>query len=301
VAVIILNWRHAEDTLACLASLNDSTYPRLKILVVDNGSQDGSVERIRSVCPDISILALTENLGYAGGNNAGLALALQGEAEWFYLLNDDITLDADCISVLMEAVQAGERVGIAGPTVYHASEMNLIQSAGGGLDGRWRTHHLQQNQLDTGGETTPRPVEWINGCAILVSRQVIEQIGLLDERFFMYYEEADWCLRAGEAGWKIWHVPKARVWHKGVQPDYRPGPYITYYMARNRLKFLSKHSAPLSAWLAAWMDTARAVGGWTVHPDRDQAIEHRRAMIRGVVDYLRGRSGWVNPADFFAS
>jgi GT2 family glycosyltransferase len=134
-------------------------------------------------------------------------------------------------------------------------------------------------------------VDYISGCAILVKRQVIEQIGGLDERLFYYWEETDWCARAREHGWKVLFAPQARLWHKGVQRDYRPGPNVTYYNTRNRFMFLSKHHAPFLVWLYAWLRTLLTLASWTVKPQWRQMREHRDAMWQGALDFLRKRWG----------
>ncbi len=122
-------------------------------------------------------------------------------------------------------------------------------------------------------------------------REVIEAIGMLDERFFYYWEETEWCLRAAKAGWGIMHVPNAKLWHKGVQRDYRPSPYVTYYSTRNRFLMLAKHHAPLSAWMLAWWQTMRTLASWSVKPRWRAMHQHRDAMWRGMLDFLRRRWG----------
>jgi hypothetical protein len=167
----------------------------------------------------------------------------------------------------------------------------VIQSAGGVLDKRWLAVHLGQNEPDSGQYSQPRFVDYISGCAILVKRPVIEQIGGLDERLFYYWEETDWCTRAREHGWKVLFAPQAKLWHKGVQRDYRPGPNVTYYNTRNRLLFLSKHHAPFSVWLYAWLRTLLTLLSWTVRPRWREMRSHRDAMWQGVLDFLRKRWG----------
>jgi GT2 family glycosyltransferase len=114
---------------------------------------------------------------------------------------------------------------------------------------------------------------------------------MIDPRYFYYWEETEWCLRAGRAGWRIWHVPAAKVWHKGVQRDYRPKPTVTYYATRNRLLTLSKHHAPLAVWVAAWIQILRTMTSWTVRSRWRSMHEHRHAMGRGVIDFLLQRWG----------
>ena len=291
VISIILNTNRRDDTLACLESLSKSTYTNLKIIVLDNSSTDGSVEAIHSTHPDVQIIGLTENNGYAGNNNVGIEAALKQGADWVYVLNEDIVLDHECLEKLIEIGESDQKIGIVGPMVYHHDEPDMIQSAGGMLGKNWESIHLGKNELDQGHFREPHQVEWISGCAILVRRDVIEQVGPLDKDYFIYWEETEWCIRAGLAGWKIFHVPEAKIWHKGVQRDYQPKPYVTYYSTRNHLFTLSKHHASLTARLYTWKNLLRTLVSWSIKPKWRNKRDHRNALWRGMVDYLLHRSG----------
>jgi GT2 family glycosyltransferase len=291
VIVVILNTNRRADTLACLASLALSTYPAQEIVVVDNASTDGSLEAVGSAFPAVHTLPLAENRGYAGNNNAGIAWALEHGAEWVLVLNEDTVLAPDCVARLVEAGESGPRVGIVGPTVYHFDEPTVIQSAGGNLSRGWLPQHRGQNQADTGQFAAAEPVDWLSGCGLLVRRALIEQVGVLDERFFIYWEEVDWCLRAARAGWRLLHAPQARLWHKGVQRHYHPAPGVTYYSTRNRLLLLAKHHAPLGVRLAAVAALLRTLASWTLRPKWRHLRPHRDAMLRGLSDFARHRWG----------
>ncbi len=288
---IVLNYNRRDDTLACLASIVDNTYINHKTIVLDCKSTKGLVEAIRVKFPDVQIIVLDKNLGYAGNNNVGIHAALEQGAEWVFVLNEDTILDVDCIAKLVEVGESDPTIGIVGPMVYHFNEPDIIQSAGGVFDKYLRGYHLAQNQTDTGQFTHPHPVDWISGCAIMVRRSVIEQVGMIDERFFCYVEETEWCYRTKKAGWKIIHVPSAKLWHKGVQRDYKPKPMVTYYATRNRLLMLYKHHAPLSAWIAAWGFIIRTLMSWTIKPKWRSMRAHRDAMWRGAIDFIRRRWG----------
>jgi GT2 family glycosyltransferase len=291
VVTVILNTNRREDTLACLASLERGTYNNHKVIVLDNNSSDGSVEAIRSSFPAAQIIKLQKNLGYAGNNNVGIAAALALGAEWVFVLNEDTMLAPDCLSQLVQVGNSDPHIGIVGPMVYHYNESTVIQSAGGKLGRDWQAWHLGQNEPDRGQFPLPHRVDWISGCAILVRRQAIEQIGMLDERFFYYWEETEWCLRARKFGWRILHVPQAKLWHKGVQRDYQPNPGVTYYATRNRFLMLAKHRAPLRAWLVSWGQTLRTLASWSIKPQWRSKRAHRDAMWQGTLDFLRRRWG----------
>ena len=291
VVSIILNSSRRADTLECLASLDAGAYQPHTALVLDNASTDGSVEAIQAAFGSTHILPLAENRGYAGNNNLGLRWALDHGADWVLVLNEDTVLAPDCLARLVEVGESDPRVGIVGPMVYHYDEPAVIQSAGGALGPYWRAGQIGQNERDQGQYRQPRPVEWIAGCAMLVRRALIEQIGLLDERFFIYWEEIDWCLRAGRAGWRLMHVPAARLWHKGVRRDYRPPPAVTYYTTRNQFLLLSKHRAPLKVWLAAAATALRTLTSWSLKPKWRRLRPHRDALLQGLWDFARQRWG----------
>ena len=291
VIAVILNTNRREDTLDVLDSLQRNDYPNHRDIVLDNGSRDSSVEAIQSAFPRTQVIELKKNLGYAGNNNIGIQAALEQGADWVLVLNEDTILAPDCLSRLVDTSEADPRIGILGPMVYHHNDPAVIQSAGGRMGDDWQAWHLGQNEQDTGQFGAPHVVEWISGCAMMVRRSLIEQVGALDERFFYYFEETEWCLRAREQGWLIMHVPQAKIWHKGVQVNYQPSPNVTYYSTRNRFLMLSKHNAPARAWAIAWLQTLRTLTSWSIRPKWRLLREHRQAMWQGTLDFLNQRWG----------
>jgi GT2 family glycosyltransferase len=291
IYIVILNSNRRDDTLACLASLAESTYQNQKIIVLDNKSTDGSVEAVRLAFPNVQIINLADNLGYAGNNNVGIEEAIKREADWVLVLNEDTILSPDCLVELVKVGESDPKIGIVGPMVYHHNEPDVIQSAGGMLGKYWQSQHLGKNELDRGQFRSPHPVEWISGCAILVRKAVIQQVGMLDANFFIYWEETEWCIRASRSGWQIVHVPQAKIWHKGVQRDYQPKPSFTYYGIRNHLLLLSKHKAPWDVRLYNWIQILRTFISWSVRPKWKDKREHRDAIWKGIVDFIHHRWG----------
>jgi GT2 family glycosyltransferase len=288
---LILNTNRKDDTLECLESLRNAGCRGLKPVVLDNASTDGSVEAIRAACPETEIVNLTRNLGYAGNNNVGLKLAVERRADWIIVLNEDTVLSPDCVRLMLEAGSRDPRIGVVGPMVYHHNEPDIIQSAGGALTRDWDSFHLGENEQDRGQYSGPRDVDWISGCCIMLRREVIEQVGPIDERFFYYWEETELCIRAARAGWRIVHIPEAKLWHKGVQRNYQPKPSVTYYKTRNRLLTLSKHRAPVPVRLRAWGEVARTLASWSMKPQWRHMRPHRDAMLKGIRDLCLRRWG----------
>jgi GT2 family glycosyltransferase len=291
ICAVILNTNRREDTLECLQSLINNQYPNLHIIILDNASTDGSYEAIQTTYPQVQQVSLTENKGYAGNNNAGIALAMEAQADWIFVLNEDIILAPDALSQLMTVVQELPQVGIIGPLVYHHNEPTIIQSAGGILSARWDSSHLGLNETDHGQYNQPQEVQWISGCAIGVRRLAIEQAGMIDERFFYYWEETEWCLRIRSFGWQALVIPQAKIWHKGVQRDYQPNPNVTYYSTRNRLLLYSKHHPSLRIWLSTGLFFLRTLLSWSLKPRWQNNRQHRDALWQGLTDFLKKRWG----------
>jgi len=291
VAIVILNTNKRDDTLVCLGSLAATTWPTLDVIVLDNRSTDGSVEAIRAAYPWVTLVELTDNRGYAGNNNVGIELAMRRGADWVFVLNEDTTVGPHCVERLVRYGEQHPRVGVLGPLVLHFDEPGCIQSAGGWFDARWQAGHHGENEAECGQFDGPRQVEWVTGCSILVRRSVIEQIGGIDERFFYYWEETEWCLRARRAGWAIVMVPEARLWHKGVTRRYRPSPNVSYYHTRNRLLLMRTHGAPVSRVAIEVLRTIRTLASWSMRPKWRHLREHRRAVAEGLRDFARHRWG----------
>jgi GT2 family glycosyltransferase len=294
VTIIVLNWNGLADTLECLESLSRLDYPAYEMVVVDNGSTDGPPAAIRERFPDVTLIENGENLGFTGGNNVGLRWALEQGADYMLLLNNDTVVAPDFLRLLVEAAEVDSRIGIAGPTIYYHDQPRIIWTAGGGID--WRrgqTWMVGLNERDAGqfGEE-PREVDFVTGCALLVKRAVLERVGLLDDRFFAYYEETEWCVRTQRARFKIVHVPQAKIWHK-IEPNARANsPLVHYYMARNRLLFLKTTGAGMRPWLHTLLaEYLRILLSWTLRPKRRDKRAQRNAVLRATVDFLRGRLG----------
>jgi GT2 family glycosyltransferase len=291
LSVIVLNNNHRDDVMECITSLYQNDYPNLQVIMLDNASTDDSVAIVCKKFPEVQLISLVKNLGYAGNNNVGLQAALTKEADWILILNDDTVLASTCLAQMVRAGESDPNIGIVGPMVYHFDEPEVIQSAGGMLGKKWQSIHLGKDEIDQGQFDSIRPVEWISGCAIMVRRAVLERIGLLDADYFLYWEDTEWCIRASEAGWKIIHVPNAKLWHKGVKRNYQPKPYVTYYVTRNYLFTLAKHNAPLFVRASAFVEIFRTLLSWTLKPRWRSKHDHRDAMWHGLIDFCSHRMG----------
>jgi len=294
VGIVILNWNRRQETLDCLASLGRLEYPDYEIVVVDNGSEDGSAAAIAERQPAVTLIQAQSNLGFAVGNNLGLEYLRRTRAGYFLLLNNDTEVAPDFLLRLVQAAEADPRVGAVGPTIYYDDRPEMIWSAGGLIDWqRGLTEMVGLGQVD-GGQfgMEPRPVDFVTGCALLARMSVLEQVGLLEPRFFAYYEEAEWCVRVTKSGFRVLHVPAAKIWHKIAIEEREASPPVHYYMTRNRLLFLRMTRAGWRAWLnTLLLDYGQRVISWTLRPRWRTKVPQRRAMLRGIVDYYRGQFG----------
>jgi len=295
VGIIILNWRQREQTLNCLASVMRLDYPVdcLKVVLVDNASQDGSVDVVQADYPTVVVIENDENLGYVGGNNVGIRWVLGQGLDYILILNNDTILDSKMLGHLVTAMEEDSSIGIAGPMLFHADEPTVLQSAGGKLDHHWRTSHEGKNEPDIGQFFGIRSVDWLSGCALLVRTKAVLEVGLLDERFFSYWEDVDWCIRMRRLNWQIVNVSQAILWHQGVQRNYHPLPYVTYYMTRNKLLLLRKHKAPFRVWVNTITGMLRTLLSWSVKPKWRSMAEHRNIMLQGFKDFFSHRWGRI--------
>jgi hypothetical protein len=234
VYIILVNWNGKKDTLECLSSLRKVEYDNTRIVVVDNASTDGSVDAIRSEFSSVEILTNTVNLRFAGGNNAGIRHALEHGAHYVLLLNNDTIVDTMFLDELIRTAERDSGVGMVGAKVLYYSYPQRIWFAGGKIHwwSAWVAHDGIREE-DRGQHDTERDVDYITGCCLLARRSVIEQIGMLDEHFFMYGEDVDWGLRAQRAGYRLRVQPKAKIWHKVSSSA---GGHYSWFKNWNKLK-----------------------------------------------------------------
>lgn len=240
VFIIILNWNGWKDTLECLKSLKHNNYP-CRIVVVDNGSTDESVERLEDI-EGIDFLSLKSNWGFSGGNNFGIKYALREGADYVLLLNNDTIVDKNFLKELMREAEKNPRAGLLGAKIYYHDEPEKIWFAGGEISFLGKGTHIGVNEIDKGQYDQVKEVEYITGCCLLVKKEVTDKIGFLDEDYFLYYEDTDYSWRARKAGYDCLFVPRAKIWHKCSAASVEGSASYIYYSARNRLLLLRKNA-----------------------------------------------------------
>ena len=212
--VVILNWNNREMTAECIRSLQSMHTNDYQLIVVDNGSRDGSVDYLKREFPQITVLPQERNLGFAAGCNVGIRHALADEADYVLLLNNDTFVAADFMREMLAAIQGDPRIGAVCPKIYFADQPDLLWYAGADFS-LWTgtPKHRGWKEVDHGQFDRHQEITQATGCAMLVRRSALRDVGLLDEQFWAYAEDLDWSLRFLERGYRLAFAPKARLWH----------------------------------------------------------------------------------------
>lgn len=237
VVAVVVNWNDREATLACLESLCGSAPLRPTIILVDNGSSDGTVTSVEDAFPQVEIVALPANRHFAAGANAGLRRGLQLGADYLWLLNNDVTVAPDALAEMVRLAQADPGVGVVGPRVR--------TPAGTDEMGAWwdltaaRITPAFTRHVPPGATTLT--VDYIWGCAMLVRASVLRHVGLLDERYIAYFEDADFCLRAARAGYRVVASTNSLIWHAGSLTASRRPLWQTWRRAVGRMRFFWRY------------------------------------------------------------
>ncbi len=243
--VMLLNWNDADNSLACLRSVFELDYPNFRVLVVDNGSADGSEQAILTAFPQVELVANGRNLGFAGGANVGLERARRHGAAYVLFVNNDTILDRQLLSELVRSAEAHPRAGLLTPKIYFHHDPTLVWAAGARfvrLPPRVKMIGLKKR--DHPRYDVERRVDYATGCALLIRRQVLDTVGGFDPIYWpIYHEDYDYCARVTAAGWQIWFVPPARMWHKDARSQRGSGTKA-FNLGKNIVPFYLRHFRP---------------------------------------------------------
>ncbi len=248
VVIFVLNWNRKNDTLECLHSLFQLKHANYNLIVIDNASTDGSVEAIKKRYPEIFVIKNDTNLGYAGGNNVGMRYCLVSKAQYFVILNNDTILHPLFLDALVDAAERNLDGGIFGAKALSYSEPDKIWSTGATFSTEVmdfvniREKDMSLSSMEKCEEERAEEIDIAVGYAMLLRTEMLRNIGLFDEDFYLMHEESDLCFRARDSGYKIYHVPNAILWHKGsVSFGGDESPLHQYFWSRNRLLWGKKH------------------------------------------------------------
>jgi GT2 family glycosyltransferase len=293
VFIVVINYNGYNDTIECLESVKKLNYSSYEVLIVDNGSTDGSNRILKSAFPEITLIETGRNLGFAGGSNAGIRHALAERAECIILLNNDTVVDPEFARELVEVSKRNKKGGIFCSKVYFFDKRDVISYAGGNFNpwlgwGRHRGGGMRDEGQFDKVEETARPC----GCSLMVTKEFCEKVGLLDEDFFCYCEDIDWGMRAKREGFKVFYVPGSKVWHKVSKSVGGAGNAISiYYNVRNTLRCLDKSKPlpfPFRHMRYATVPLTNLLGLFTMKIPKISGI---RMIYKGLKDYFSGKFG----------
>lgn len=243
VYVIVLNWNNYEDSKRCVESVQQATYPNLKIVIVDNASADGSGERLRNEFPQHPFVRNEGNLGFSKGCNRGIHVAMEDEdCAYVLLLNNDAVVAPGFLEKAIETAEKDGRIGLVGGKILHSPETKVISYAGGHMN-LWRGMVVIRgfNEKDHGQYDEACEVGFVTGAFMLIKRDVLEKVGLLPEEYFFGIEEWDYSYNVQQHGYKLYYVPEFIAYHTGDGSHWNYDPRFSYISSRSRLIFQEKY------------------------------------------------------------
>ena len=293
LATIIVTHNCVDTMEECLRSLDESTVPS-PLIVVDNASSDGTAAMVRSMSSRATVLEQHENLGFAGGCNLGIRAAQAHHPDYLFFLNPDASVDSHCIETLLAAMDENPELAVVSPTIFNGSSGD-VWYAGADLDlMRSRFDHLSSHRPDgsqqSGVTRTGRPT----GCAMLVRRTVVDEVGYMDPSYFLYWEETEWTLRFKDAGHLVGFVPQASAKHFISSTTGGAGSKIyEYYFLRNRLRLFNEKTGRTRIDLtwSSMLGSARRIARSLRYKGCGSALATSRALALAYVDFWQGRSG----------
>ena len=335
VSIIILNWNGWKDTIECLESLYQITYPNYDVIVVDNGSEDESIQKIKEYCegkikveskffeynPEnkpikyieytgerteaeggkekeiadlpsnkkVIIIKNEKNYGFAEGNNIGMRYALKAlNPDYVLLLNNDTVVDKNILEELVKVAELNAKIGIVGSKNYLYDKPNEIQLAGGLIDYNFANARcIGACSVDKGQYDEIREVDFVDGSALLIKKEMVDKVGMLDPDYFAYWDDPDLCVRAYRGGYKTVYVPKARMWHKVSGTSGRMSPLFVYYTTRNKFLFMKKNATKYQYFKFLFffflIQCPLSLGSFFIYKQRRQI----KAFIKGVIEGVR--------------
>lgn len=285
VAIVIVNYNGYDDTVECVKSIKKINYDNYRIFLVDNASRDKT--RLLNdpfLAQNAEIILSSENLGFSGGNNLAIEKAVKQGYNFILLLNNDTVVEANFLHELVKTAEAHTRIGVVTGKIYYYYQRDTVWSAGGAYD---RTTGLteQYSGKDNGQFDIEKEISFSTGCLMLIPSEVIKQVGKMDESYFLYSEDSDYCQKIMDAGYKLFYTPKAIIYHKVSASTGDRSPIQQRYMMRNNLYMIKRFSEkPFNSYKAiSWHMFKHIVRG-------------RRNLIptlQGYVDFLIGRTGKI--------
>lgn len=298
VATVVLNFNNPEDSIACLESLERQSDLLVQCVLVDNGSTDDSVTKISGIFPNVEIIEIAENLGYAEGNNVGIRYVLEKGYKYIFVLNNDTIVSPDCLGLLLAGIKKSNNVAAVAPISYYFNKPDVIYFAGGKITREGFTKHIGVGKKDIEITDQSSDTEWISGCAILFDSDALINTGLFETKYYLLFEDADWSLRARKLGFRLRLIPKAKIWHK-VSSSFGGTWSISYiyYYTRNNLLWIERNFNLKRRPYLYFHAVKRSLKFIKPKSEMDRnklELIQMKTVIHGIVDYIFRRFGKRN-------
>jgi len=292
VGVVIVNHNLKDSLRATLESFKKVNYPSVTIVVSDNASTDGAQEMVRTLFPDVHLLAHKEEQGYARAASLGMAF-LVDKTKYIFSTTNDVTVDPEIFNVLVEHAEKDPQAGVLGTKIYFFDRPNVLWHAGGIVNPvHGHTRHLGWERPDHARYGQVRECDYVTGCGYMLRSDVLKKIGFFKEDLVFYSEDAELCYRFREAGYKVLFIPTAKMWHKTGTTLAKNRPVQLHYSTRNQLYLLQHHRVgfyPLTLWIHVFVVSPVKMALFAVLLRRKNAV----GIYRGIKDWWRGKYGWI--------
>ena len=298
LAIILINFNNTSDTIACIDSVMKAEYTLWKIFLVDNGSDDKSVNTLKKYIENkiskIDFIEEPQNHGFAGANNIAIERALDEGYEYIWMLNNDTEIDKNAIEPMIEVLHKDETIGAVGSRIFYWGT-DKIWFIGGYFDKKTGIVNIYgKNKQDSTEFDESIECDYITGCSLMTTKSVLEEVGLLRDDYFLYYEETDWCTRAKKKGFHMKYCPHSRVYHKvGGASDGYKAPYIAYYNLRNRFIFIRRNFNrfySITAFIYLFIKASKlAINVFRLRKDRKK--ERLKAILLACIHSIIGKMG----------
>lgn len=248
VYIILINYNGYKDTIECVKSIRKIKYSNYKIIIVDNASKDGSVKILKNNLNDCIILESKDNLGFSGGNNLAIKYALNNNADYVMLLNNDTLVEEYFLINMLNSFNQSSEIALVGCKIMYYPQTNIIWYGGGEINWfKFDNKHIGANEIDNGQCDTQKEIDFITGCCMLIKSDIFKKTGLLSEEYFMYFEDMDFCVKTKECGYKMWYNPKAIIYHKiGASNGGKDSLFSIEWCTKNRIIFIHKYKNKVS-------------------------------------------------------
>lgn len=290
ITIVILNWNGYEDTTECITSLQKVKYDNHQIVVVDNGSDAEEFNKLKNNFLHIEVLRSDVNLGFTGGNNLGIKHSLEKKADYILLLNNDTTVEPNFIETLLKVFEKEPKAGIVAPIINYFNEQNKIWSAGGKIDKLRGAGISKPASISKEDATSEFKVEFVSGCCMLIDSNVLNEIGLFDENYFLYSEDTDLCYRVNRNNREIYVAKDALIYHKTKSSTKAElSALALYYETRNRLYFVKKNISSFLVFTFLYICVSMILKGiiWLINGKN----ENIKAVYFAIKDFLNNKMG----------